>query len=423
VHRIRTQLTILAAILIVLGTAVAASARGNGKGRFGTNGGVVTTTTTTTAPAGPTTGATTTTTTTSGPTTTADPTTTTSVPQTTSPTPPPPVAPTTVAPTPSSGSGFVQKFGTALALNGQPFRFDGTNIYDVNSDGGCVPATDPNSDLNALPGQEAFRAYFFQEWTTSGSTRDWSRMDATLAAATAHGEKVIAVLANEWNYCDGPQKYLPWWQSGYQTTIDPGDLTPYRQWVHDIVSRYASSPAIGMWQLVNEGEARNSDGSCSESTAASALLNFSNDVGGMVHALDPNHLVSLGPISGECGTNEGDYQTVYSSAGTDVCDYHDYGFPTSPGGNTDPYNGLGATISRCHAAGKPIMVGEMGIHWTKLSNPTLDQRAIDFDAKFSWQFSNGVVGSLMWDYSPSPSAQWDYEIGPSDPSAKLLTKY
>ena len=281
------------------------------------------------------------------------------------------------------------------------------NIYDVNSNGDCVPSTDPNADLNALPGQEAFRAYFFQNWATKNGGRDWTRMDATLAAAAAHGEKIVAVLANEWNYCDGPTKFLPWWQSGYATTVNAGELTSYRQWVAEIVSRYANNPAIGIWQLVNEGEARNADGSCSEATAMTAMRSFADDVGGLIHTLDHNHLVSVGPISGECGTNEADYQTVYASPGADVCDYHDYGFPTSPGGNTDPWNGLGVSISRCHAIGRPIIVGEMAIHTTT----TLTERAAEFSAKFSWQFVNGVAGSLMWDYSPTPQAPPSYEIG------------
>jgi mannan endo-1,4-beta-mannosidase len=353
------------------------------------------------------------TTTTGAPATTLAPTTTTTA--TTAPT-------STTTPVPNTSvtaNGFVQRSGGGLVLDGKTFRFDGTNIYDVNSNGNCVPATDLNADLNALPGQEVFRAYFFQNWATKNGVRDWTRMDATVATAAAHGEKIIAVLANEWNYCDGPTKYLPWWQSGYATTVNPGDLTSYRKWVAEIVARYANNPAIGLWQLVNEGEARNADGSCSETTAMTAMRSFADDVGGLIHTLDPNHLVSVGPVSGECGTNEADYQTVYASPGADVCDYHDYGFPTSPGGNTDPWNGLGVSISRCHAIGRPIIVGEMGIHTTT----TLTDRATEFSAKFSWQFANGVSGSLMWDYSPTPQAPPSYEIGPTDPSAALLRQF
>ena len=311
-----------------------------------------------------------------------------------------------------------------MVLAGQPYRFDGFNIYNVNSDGGCVPKIDPASAFAAIgSGQELFRAWFFQGWATKGGQRDWTTFDNTLAAAQAAGVKIVAALANEWDYCDGPQKYLGWWQSGYKSTVNAGELTSYRQFVADIVSRYANNPTIAMWNLVNEGEARNSDGSCSESTAATALRAFSDDVGGMVHGLDPNHIVTLGTISGECGSNEGNYQMVYASPGSDLCDYHDYGFATSPMGNTDPYNGLQASIDRCHANNKPLAVLETGIHYTQLSPPTLDQRATLLGQKFNAQFAAGVVGMLMWDYSPTPQSQYDYEIGPSDPSTGLLTTY
>jgi mannan endo-1,4-beta-mannosidase len=325
---------------------------------------------------------------------------------------------------PSSGTGYVKASGTSLSLNGAPFTFTGLNIYDVGSNGGCVPATDLSSDINEIgPGLTVIRTWFFQSWvTTSSGQRDWSAFDNVLAEAAAHGVKVIPTLANEWNYCDGPQKYLGWWQTGYQTTIEPGESTPYLQYVHDIVSRYANNPTIAAWDLVNEGSADNADGTCTESTAQQALRAFTDTVGGLVHSLDPNHLVLMGSISGQCGTNEGDYQTVYASPGTDICDYHDYGYATSPMGNTDPYNGLQVTINRCHADGKPIAVLETGIHWTQMTPATTGERELLFSQKLTAQFSAGVVGELMWDYSPTPQTQYpnDFDIGPSDPAISLI---
>jgi len=183
--------------------------------------------------------------------------------------------------------------------------------------------------------------------------------------------------------------------------------------------------ALESEQLVNEGEARNADGSCSESQAAGALRAFADDVGGLVKQLDPNHLVGLGTISGECGSNEADYALIHASAPIDLCDYHDYGFPTSPLGNTDPYNGLAASQGRCAADGKAFMVGEMGIHYEALSTPTLAARASLFDAKLAAQFAAGSVGELIWNWSNTASdiAPRDLEITPGDPTLGLLTKY
>ena len=185
-----------------------------------------------------------------------------------------------------------------------------------------------------------------------------------------------------------------------------------------------------MWQLVNEGEAVNSDRSCNESAALNALLAFSNDVGGMIHSLDPNHLVSLGTLAGWsgsgmgqwCGAANGDYQTLMSSAGNDVCDYHDYGYPNNPMGRPGLIN-LSGAIQMCHVDGKPIMVAETGIYADSPSG--LAPRAAEFRAKFSSQFNAGVVGELLWAWRVVPGyvvpdSDVDYAICPGDPSLGVL---
>ena len=310
------------------------------------------------------------------------------------------------------------------------YRFDGLNIYNANSRGECGEPLASGRNLNdALsakgigPGQEVFRAWFFQPLATVEGRRDWSAFDHTLAVARAHGTRVIFVLADQWGHCDGEAaRTLAWYQGGYRTQVDPGSLVPYRQWVAQAVARYAGNPSIAFWQLVTEGEARNPDGSCSEALATQALRAFADDVGGLIRSTDRNHLIGLGTTAGECGSNESDYQTIHASAAIDICDYHDYGQPDAPLPG-DQYNGLQVSISRCHALAKPIVVGETGIHYLQLSPPTLAERALLFQQKLSTQFAAGVAGELMWDWSTSAPSGGDYEIGPGDPVLALLRKY
>ncbi|HEY9306014.1 MAG TPA: cellulase family glycosylhydrolase [Mycobacterium sp.] len=311
-------------------------------------------------------------------------------------------------------------------LAGRPFRFDGLNDYSANSVSEAqqcgYTGASLDQDLSAIGGgQEVMRAWFFQPLATTNGQRDWTVFDNTLAVARAHGVHVIFVLANQWGYCDGGiTRTLAWYQGGYKTQVDPGSRVPYRQWVAEVITRYASNPTIGLWQLVNEGEARNPDGSCSEAPAAQALRAFADDVGGLIRGRDRNHLISLGTIASECGSNEGDYQVVNASPAVDVCDYHDYLAPTAamPG---DQYNGLAVSIARCHALDKPIVVGETGIHSSRVGG--IAARATLFDQKFSAQFAAGVNGELIWDWSMDAPSGGDYEVGPSDPSLDLLTKY
>lgn len=328
------------------------------------------------------------------------------------PSPPP-------APTPSL-SGFVQRSGTELTLNGAPYHFTGINIYMAASGGtpsSCGGELYPNVGvpLTDMPNGIVFRFWAFQDFFVSNGAFNWTNFDQVLSLAAKHQDRVIPVLANQYNYCDGPTKTLAWYQSGYRTTVEPGDIVTYRQYVQDIVTRYADNPTIAIWQLVNEGEAVNSNGSCSESTALSALLAFSNDAGGLIHSIDHNHLVSLGTLAGYsgsgqqwCGAANGDYQTLMASPGNDVCDFHDYGYPTDPMGNPQTPD-LATAIQMCHADGKPIMVAETGI--LASSSSDLATRAREFQAKFYAQFKAGVVGELLWDWANIP----DYVTPPADP--------
>ena len=243
-----------------------------------------------------------------------------------------------------------------------------------------------------------------------------SRSTITAPSSSIHNRASLfldeRVLANSWDYCDGRAKDLAWFQNGYKTTVEPGDIVTYRQYVADVVSRYADNPTIAMWQLVNEGQALNDDGTCNESAGLSALLGFSDDVGGLVHSIDPNHLVSLGVIPGYaggllqfCGAANGDYETLMASPGNDVCDFHDYGYPTEPMGiPTVP--DLKTAIAACHADGKPLMVAETGIFAT--SDAQLPTRAAQFQAKLLVPFTLEVPfsrGILLLRHSQFPLSE------------------
>lgn len=338
------------------------------------------------------------------------------------PTPTAPPAP------PSPSAGFISRTGTQLALNGAQYHFTGINIYMAASGGRCGGLLYPNlnTPLSDIPHGSVIRFWAFQPFFVSGGSFDWATFDSVLSIAASYGDHVIPVLANQYAYCDSQTKTLAWYQSGYRTDVLAGDLVPYRQYVADVVSRYAGNPTIAMWQLVNEGEAVTSDGSCTEASAHSAMLSFSNDVGGLVHQQDKHHLVSLGTLAGYsgagiqwCGAANGDFQTLMASSGNDVCDYHDYGYPTDPMGRPTAPD-LASAISMCHADGKPIMVAETGILASNSSQ--LAPRASEFQAKFNAQFAAGVVGELMWEWANipdyvNPPTATDYGIFPPSPQA------
>jgi mannan endo-1,4-beta-mannosidase len=338
-------------------------------------------------------------------------------------------------PTPTSlDSHVVKRSGTTLTLDGQPFQFTGINIYMAASGGtpsscGGELYPDVGVPLSQMPSGIVIRFWAFQNFFVANGSFNWSNLDKVLAIAAAHGDRVIPVLANQHDYCDGAAKDLAWYQNGYKTTVGTGDIVTYRDYVANVMDRYAGNPVIAMWQLVNEGQAVNNDGSCNEPVGMQAMLAFSNDVGGLAHDLDPSHLVSLGALAGYsgsgqqwCGTRGSDYQTLMASTGNDVCDFHDYGYPTEPMGMSFGPN-LASAVGMCHAVGRPIMVAETGIY--AVSPAELAPRSVQFRAKFSAQFQAGVVGELLWEWKNKPDyvippQDPDYGICPGDPSLEVL---
>ena len=161
---------------------------------------------------------------------------------------------------------------------------------------------------------------------------DWAPLDNVFYEAAKYHVYLIPVISGQSGSCDdGHWKDRAWYSGGFRDVDDsPSDsdgpgLTPLSYWnyMNDIVSRYADSPALGMWEPMSEAEAS----TCSapyqgsncyghqtcpdEAAAASALKHFFTTVGGQIHLLDPEHLVEAGFLGGgQCGTSGSDYQSV-----------------------------------------------------------------------------------------------------------------
>jgi mannan endo-1,4-beta-mannosidase len=334
--------------------------------------------------------------------------------------------------------GFVQRVGTGLVLDGQPYVFTGLNIYNAATASGVCwyPMAGQgvlDASLTAIgPGKEVFRAWFFQYEATVGGRRDWSTFDQTLATARAHGLKVIPALIDQWGNCEGwpdpaaGYKNEAWYQNGYRSSpTGPGLPATYRDWVGEVVSRYRDDPTILAWQLVNEAEAGTSLYGTCPPTATASLVDFATDMATLVKSIDPNHLLSLGSIgSGQCGMRGEEYKTVHAVEGIDLCEYHDYDHPTEPVPG-DEWNGLGVRLAQCQELSKPLFTGELGLRPGE-SDGTLAGRAAQLDAKLRGQLSAGSVGVLVWAWRNAEnggSALDDFYVGPDDPALTVLAGY
>ena len=341
-------------------------------------------------------------------------------------------------------------------MNGQPYRFTGINIYTANLRDNCVNSYSGGYDNSVLDndlsqfdsatgGQSrVFRAWFFQSLATTNGVRDWSAFDHTLAVAQSHGFRVIAVLANGWGMCEAQgatgrnglgYRDISFYQDGYKQGPDvghigglsEGGITSYRQWVQDVVSRYADNPTIFAWQLMNEGNAGTyqSNGTphftCpSESAANQALLSWATDVTQLVKSIDDNHLVNVGTLDNSCGTRASDNIAISAVAGNDLCDYHDYS-----SSSTIMPSALSYMITQCKLIGRPIIVDEMGINQTDPAiNGDLTTRAAEFAVKMAEDFQAGVDGIMPWVWDGSGQhVDRLFEIKPGDPVLAELGQF
>ena len=197
--------------------------------------------------------------------------------------------------------GFVTRIGTRLYLDGVPYRFTGLNIYNASSINNCWytmgTGTTLEDSLSAIgPGQNAFRAWFFQSLAVTRGLRDWTAFDHTLAVAKARHQKVIATLAGQGGGCeDNIYKDITWYRQGYRTVVSALNTQTYRDYVKAFVTRYKDDPTILAYQFMSEAEALPSAGGlCDMDAAAAALATFAADMGRVTKGIDPYRLTNLG---------------------------------------------------------------------------------------------------------------------------------
>jgi hypothetical protein len=127
--------------------------------------------------------------------------------------------------------------------------------------------------------------------------------------------------------------------------------------------------------------------------ATTTLVNWFDRVGAEVHALDPGVPVETGELtSQQCGWSGTGELRIDQAAGVDVASFHDYGSDSvaMPGG-------LAAAIADAKRAGKPLVVGEVGIPaGNACPASSLPEPGTEQWAKLHAAFAAGVAGWLPW---------------------------
>ena len=343
----------------------------------------------------------------------------------------------------------ISRSGSTLMLHGHAYRFTGVNAYQLATywsvNAGCgqqLTTAQLDAFFSSLRPNSVVRFWAFQAQGVNRFTKriDYTGIDRVFRAAERHRQRLIPVLANQGGGCDdGHWKDAAWYAGGYTKRFnDDGrglNVVPFSSWVTSTVNRYKSSPALGMWEPVNEPEATNcgtgfKGGACYKHQicpvgAVNALRSFFDRVGSQIKRLDPKHLIASGLISsGQCGARATEWVTVHASPYVDVATYHDYGFDrtTVPG---DQWNGMATRLKQAAALRKPLFTEEVGIMASNngaagCTDPAT--RSTLLARKLSGQLSAGSRGFLPWFFVPKQPGGCLHDISATDPMMRVLAR-
>ena len=322
----------------------------------------------------------------------------------------------------------------AFTVWGQTRTLLGVNLPQASTDyrvnGGCGAPIDLDQFFARLPVNTMVRVFFGQDMTINTQTggRDWRGLDRMVAAAEASPTRPLLVggLTNQWGICDGGTfKGFDWLAGGFRADADPIiGRVPYWDYLHEVLARYGSSPAVVMWEPAGEPEASTcatgancwgANLSC-RADATDALMGFFEQVSPVIRSASPGRLIGTGAIGGgQCGWTGPTGATLERSEHVDVLSVHDY----TEGPGLDSI-GL-ATLQRGNSIGKPVLFGELGMSGRAGLAGCRDvgERAALLGDKIVSATNQGADGFLLWAYGIGATT-CTTDIDDHDPALQLI---
>jgi len=268
-------------------------------------------------------------------------------------------------------SGFVQRVGENLQLNGQPYSFIGTNVSWLA--GPFFPETAAEQIVSFLAGTGV---QVIRVWVAPWC--DLDRVERLVDLAGKYNIRLILTLQDFFGYEDGyPFVYL----------VESRDLPHIR----NIVPRFANRPEVLMWELMNEPTcpAKDSGQSCWD-----ALYRWAEVTSAEIKRLDPNHLVAVGTQrAGFDDLAKETFRRVHALETIDLVSVH-----RGAGGLPEK------ELAIAHELGKPVYFGEIHLRGhdescQALSKDALERRAQAIGQDLQASQEAGVDGYLLWQYA------------------------
>lgn len=306
---------------------------------------------------------------------------------------------------PARGRDYVKRVGSNLMLDGQFFRFGGTNNYylmyksramvdnvleTAAANNFKVVRTWGWLDIGNQDGSNSVAGksdgVYFQYWNGSAPAYNdgddgLKRLDYVIAKAGEEGLRLVIPFTNNWRDFGGMDQYVRWRGGQYHDDFytDPTIRQWYKNWIAHLLNRtnsitgikYKDDPTIMTWELGNEPRCKGSGVyPTSSACTTQTLITWADDVSRFVKSIDRNHLVSVGDEGFYCNPGSTDWtencgEGVDTIAFTklraiDVMSMHLY----PDGWGKDPAWGtqwIKRHIEDARANNKAVMLGEFGL--------------------------------------------------------------
>jgi Cellulase (glycosyl hydrolase family 5) len=304
-------------------------------------------------------------------------------------------------------AGFLYRDGNKLMLDGKAYVSASFNSFQLS---GCGHPGEVFTDeqmeslLASLPDNILVRT-----WAFPGHG---AQIDKVIKAAEKHGIKLILTLGDGRSHCghadgapkgDGSGKVPEWYATGFRKEYLPH--------VRKMTAAYKDSPAIGMWEILNEpGDAK-----------WPVIRKFFDEVADVIKDHDPNHLVGSGSWAPWAYGGPENFQTLHSGPDIDVGSLHEYDYDYKESNTIESPHFAGA-LKAMNNLGKVLIIGETGI---KSGDSCRTDRATRMEAirkKFDVYLGKGAGAVLIWNLAQSTSG-CSFTFAVDDPLVEMIRKH
>ncbi len=305
------------------------------------------------------------------------------------------------------GEGFIYREGNKLMLDGKPYTSASFNSFQLS---GCGHSWELFTDAQV---EELFSSLpdniLIRTWAFPGSTE---RIDKIISAAEKHNIKLVLSLGDGRSHCghldgakdgDGSGKVPEWYESGFRQHYLPH--------VRRMASTYKNSPAIGMWEIINE------PGDADWNT----IQVFLAEVAAEIKKQDPNHLVASGSWAPWTYGGNANFRAIHESEHIDVGSLHEYDYDYNESNTIESPHFAGA-LQAMDSLDKILMVGETGIESGNSCRTDRQARAEAIRQKFDIYLNKGAKIVLVWNLAQSATG-CGFTFSPDDPMMDIIKTY